>query len=258
MIKVCIRCGKRYNKKNGKFCSVECFGESLKAYRPCPICGTLFSGPRKIKTCSKACQYKSFEGSGNPMYKTGLLQGVCAHCSALFTYNKSNRSGKFCSQKCAHASPEWRNNMSISKTQSTHGIPDKVHKARIRASVKYNEWRLSVFKRDNYKCTKCGGNENIQVHHIIPFSVLFKEIKVFGFKDFRPLFDIDNGTTLCEPCHLLTDSYACMPIEMHLIKSLEKIFKLEPDGHKTFESYYAAKMEAHINDLKSVLEGLTQ
>lgn len=39
---------------------------------------------------------------------------------------------------------------------------------------------------------------------------------------------------------------------------LYRIWELQKDGHKTFESYYAAKMEAHITDLKSVLEGLTQ
>lgn len=38
---------------------------------------------------------------------------------------------------------------------------------------------------------------------------------------------------------------------------LYRIWELDKEGHKTFESYYAAKMEAHISDLKSVLETLT-
>lgn len=38
---------------------------------------------------------------------------------------------------------------------------------------------------------------------------------------------------------------------------LYRIWELQKDGHKTFESFYAFKMEAHINDLKSVLESLT-
>jgi hypothetical protein len=39
---------------------------------------------------------------------------------------------------------------------------------------------------------------------------------------------------------------------------LYRIWELEREGHKTFESYYAAKMEAHISELKSHLEQLTQ
>lgn len=38
---------------------------------------------------------------------------------------------------------------------------------------------------------------------------------------------------------------------------LYRIWENEKEGHKTFESYYAAKMEAHITELKSVLEQLT-
>lgn len=38
---------------------------------------------------------------------------------------------------------------------------------------------------------------------------------------------------------------------------LYRIWELQKDGHKTFESYYAFKMEEHISALKSVLEALT-
>jgi hypothetical protein len=38
---------------------------------------------------------------------------------------------------------------------------------------------------------------------------------------------------------------------------LYRIWEVDREGHKTFESYYAAKMEAHISELKSHLETLT-
>jgi hypothetical protein len=38
---------------------------------------------------------------------------------------------------------------------------------------------------------------------------------------------------------------------------LYRIWEVDREGHKTFESYYAAKMEAHINELKAHLETLT-
>lgn len=38
---------------------------------------------------------------------------------------------------------------------------------------------------------------------------------------------------------------------------LYRIWELQKEGHKTFESFYAYKMEQHITDLKTVLETLT-
>ena len=39
---------------------------------------------------------------------------------------------------------------------------------------------------------------------------------------------------------------------------LFRIWELDKQGHKTFESYYSATMEKHINDLKEHLNQLTQ
>jgi len=38
---------------------------------------------------------------------------------------------------------------------------------------------------------------------------------------------------------------------------LYRIWELQPDGHKTFESYYSFHMEKHISELKTVLDQLT-
>lgn len=69
--------------------------------------------------------------------------------------------------------------------------------AKIRTSFEYKIWRESVFKRDSYTCVWClqkGGKLNAD--HIKPFS-LFPELR----------FAIDNGRTLCVPCHKKTDTY---------------------------------------------------
>lgn len=66
----------------------------------------------------------------------------------------------------------------------------------IRQSVEYKLWRTSVFTRDNFTCIWCGSKNEIQADHIKPFA---------SFPELR--FSIDNGRTLCKPCHKTTDTY---------------------------------------------------
>jgi hypothetical protein len=68
--------------------------------------------------------------------------------------------------------------------------------ARIRRSAEYDLWRRSVFYRDGFKCIWCGTKRELQADHIKPFAY-FPELR----------FAIDNGRTLCKPCHKTTDTY---------------------------------------------------
>jgi len=82
---------------------------------------------------------------------------------------------------------------------------------RIRSSLKYDQWRQDVFKRDNYTCQKCGDSRggNLKAHHIKEFALLLEKIKKHSplidlYESamlYKPLWDIDNGITLCEDCH---------------------------------------------------------
>lgn len=63
---------------------------------------------------------------------------------------------------------------------------------RIRALIDMKLWREAVFKRDNFTCQECdvrGGD--LHAHHIKPFC---------RYPDLR--FEVSNGLTLCEPCHV--------------------------------------------------------
>jgi 5-methylcytosine-specific restriction endonuclease McrA len=58
------------------------------------------------------------------------------------------------------------------------------------AGNKRHLWALEVKKRDNFKCKFCKKEKNLHAHHIIPWKEN-EELR----------FDLDNGITLCCPCH---------------------------------------------------------
>ena len=68
---------------------------------------------------------------------------------------------------------------------------------RVRKSLQYHLWRDDVLKRDNFTCQFCGKRGGkLQADHIKPFA-LFKELR----------FNLENGRTLCIPCHQKTDTH---------------------------------------------------
>lgn len=96
---------------------------------------------------------------------------------------------EFCSYRCSRLAnpivkygkdnPSWKgDNRKTSLSKS------------LRISNKWKEWRKLIFERDNYKCLDCGSGGYIEPHHIIPLRI-----------DMNKVFDLDNGVTLCKPCH---------------------------------------------------------
>ena len=97
---------------------------------------------------------------------------------------------KYCSDKCFGIGNKGENNCNWKGGITPINM-------KIRGSKEYKLWRTAVFERDDYTCIWCGqvGGE-LNADHIKPFS-LFPELR----------FAIDNGRTLCEPCHRTTDTY---------------------------------------------------
>lgn len=93
---------------------------------------------------------------------------------------------------------------------------------RVRQSESYNKWRLTVYKKDKFKCQACGYQHQkgkkrkvLDADHIIPFSFIFNkllkekgEINLYeNALNYEPLWDIENGRVLCRSCHKKTDTF---------------------------------------------------
>lgn len=72
------------------------------------------------------------------------------------------------------------------------GLSDIKH--RMRSSDDWKKWREAVFERDNYTCQECYlRGVVLEPHHIIPLKETLSRA-----------FEINNGITLCRPCHMNT------------------------------------------------------
>ncbi len=80
----------------------------------------------------------------------------------------------------------------------------------VRSLTEYIEWRKRVFERDSFRCVCCGKDGYITAHHVKSASKIVAENCINSLESARncaQLWDINNGKTLCEDCHKLTDNY---------------------------------------------------
>ena len=211
----CDNCGKKVyltpsKKKNSKnhFCSRNCQG----SWASRNLVGEKASNYKgaKHKSCCQFCekefesfaiynrQFCSYECKSLSQKKINVL--ICDNCNKEYTRRdceihwSSQRKYKhnFCSRECngtfyrEENHPNWIEDRSKLKSEVRS----------LRYSFKMKEWRNSVFARDNYTCLKCENRSSkgnpviLNAHHIKKFA---------DFPDLR--FDINNGATLCVPCH---------------------------------------------------------
>lgn len=134
-------------------------------------------------------------------------------CMLLKEYGIPNKSNEYkrgvpCSSKTKFKSGQRPWNLGISTPSPNKGktfprgenhwnYKGGPKKTRHQADPYHRDWRKLVFERDNYTCVFCGQRGGIlNADHILPYSL---------FLDRR--YDLDNGRTLCVPCHRTTDTY---------------------------------------------------
>jgi len=94
---------------------------------------------------------------------------------------------------------EQRQNFSMAQTKEKFFNGFKSTKNhQLRTSEKWVSWRKQVYERDDYTCQQCDvkGIE-LHPHHIIRVKDCIKD------DNLNLVYDVNNGVTLCKPCHQL-------------------------------------------------------
>src|SRR3990167_877495 len=75
----------------------------------------------------------------------------------------------------------------------------------------YKKWRADIFQRDGWRCRTCADfGIYVTAHHIKGFNKILQDNNIKSISEAlkcSELWDINNGITLCENCHKLTDNY---------------------------------------------------
>ena len=159
--------------------------------KPCETCGKVFYvSPFRLRQadkhfCSSGCKGLSI--------RLVEFQKTCPECEVDFTRREGETAGnwqkrKYCSQECAWkaAPPPVLSGDSNPKFKG-----DEARRKQSREGQ--SAWRKGVLARDKYTCQNCNAKDvPLQAHHILSYE---------DFPDKR--LDVDNGLTLCTPCHYL-------------------------------------------------------
>lgn len=223
MNKKCLTCENSFSRNktesktvftNRLFCSRKCYWNSLvgKKYAP-------FSEEHKLKI-GLGNKGKKHSEKQNKEHSARLIGKTPWNKNKVGVYSKETIEKIKQKTKEAMRSPQIRAKISLSKVgkvgphkgKHRFNMMGEKHpnwkggstmlSEKIRKSLEYKLWREAVFARDNWTCVWCGIKSKkgikveLQADHIKPFAY-YPELR----------FAIDNGRTLCGPCHKTTDTY---------------------------------------------------
>lgn len=117
-----------------------------------------------------------------------VINKVCQSCTNEFiVYPYRIETAKYCSRKCTYK--EHGQKVAGAKSNLWKGGITRLYNSRM--TPEYKEWRISVFRRDNFTCQMCFSiGKNLQANHIKKWS---------DYPELR--FVVNNGITLCKDCH---------------------------------------------------------
>lgn len=168
------------------------------------------------KYCSQKCTAKAVpqtkSGATNPAWRGGKIRKYCLLCNKEFFIWKAETKrggGKFDSIKC---SSKWKSLTYIQEKSNFWRGGVATINNKIRTSIQYRMWRNKILTRDDYTCKICkqkGGKLNVD-HFPKTLAKIIHENINLDFKtllNYKILWDLNNGRTLCEKCHKNTPTY---------------------------------------------------
>ena len=228
--KKCKKCGKefyvKYSRKDkAKFCSQNCYKIYWKKEKYCRhfkkhtketkrnirvALNKLYQSGKKV-AWNKGKKMPSITGENSHFWKGGKIIKKCKYCNQEFkSFPSDNRI--YCSLIC-----NWKGIVGLRVREKHHNWKhNRKLKEHIREGFKYINWRNSIFKRDNYTCQECGirsGNGKkviLNAHHVKPFYKIIDENNISTLEEAdkcNELWDLNNGLTLCQQCHIKTDNF---------------------------------------------------
>ncbi len=142
--------------------------------------------------CSRYCKGKTAVISEKAKLKLSSLMKESWKNGTLKSKEGCNKGGRNPSM-IGELNPNWKG-----------GTTKLIFK--IRALPEMKKWREGVFKRDNYVCVECNKKKrNINADHILPLSIIIFNDNIKSIVEAlmnKKIWDIENGQTLCEECHL--------------------------------------------------------
>ncbi len=146
------------------------------------------------------------------------LTKKCQNCGKEYTLNGQYSSAqvtksKFCSRECQYVGKTKKGGGWNKGKKMPWKKEDKVTplQEQIRDTFENRQWRSDIFTRDNFTCVLCGQRGYLVAdHYPISFRQIFYEYAIKTLQqavDCAKFWDINNGRTLCKPCHLKTDNY---------------------------------------------------
>ena len=153
-------------------------------------CGNTFERTfKEFKRKHKCCPKCSVAKRGVESRKRVKVH--CSQCGKEIEKTPSIIKGmNFCNMDCY---AEWRSENFKGENNPFYN-PNLTSEERElgRNIAGYSEFIKGVFKRDGYKCQRCGSNKNLNAHHLNSYH---------WYKEGRT--DVNNGVTLCSDCHKL-------------------------------------------------------
>lgn len=184
----------------------------------CSTCGNIKkvypSTLKEFNFCNHACyavfKSKKWSRESNPGWQGGNRTLTCI-CGKTFSRKRCGpeRDAKqsFCSRKCSQG--YFGLNHRGDKHPMWKGVNGKTGTP-IRRMARYKDWVKSVFQRDDFTCQVCfkkGGD--LHAHHKTRLADMINSyVKLNGWLnvDDDIFYELDNGITLCKPCHRLIHS----------------------------------------------------